>query len=385
VESARRDGKLPRLATRVACVGFLASALLLSSLVAAAGGRRVPGERGLTSARGIPPLVFGIYPGGAAGTVGPGGVTVPPDPAKQLAALQRLRPAGRPFVLHLYASFSGFDSAPASDQVGAEIAAYTSSGFQVELVLTYRPTAGDSAANVARFADFARAAVRSFGPNPDFVGLQVTNEANIDNGPNVADGYNSGATDALVQGVVAAKAEARKDRFDHVGIGFNWAYSTNRGEAGFWRTLGRGGPEFTKSVDWVGLDVYPATWGPRTTGSDLAATARKTMLTSLATLRRFMRIAGLGPAVALHVSENGYPTGPGRTNAMQVEVMKAAIDAVNAARAVYSITDYRWFDLRDADSSSPSFESQYGLLRDDYTPKPAFAEFHELVADLSRP
>ena len=63
--------------------------------------------------------------------------------------------------------------------------------------------------------------------------------------------------------------------------------------------------------------------------------------------------------------------------------MRAAVTAVYRARVTYNVTGYRWFDLRDADSSSPSFESQYGLMRDDYTPKPAFAVYRKLVAELS--
>jgi hypothetical protein len=30
----------------------------------------------------------------------------------------------------------------------------------------------------------------------------------------------------------------------------------------------------------------------------------------------------------------------------------------------------------------PSFESQYGLMRDDYTPKPAFATYRSLISRL---
>ena len=48
--------------------------------------------RTITPAR---PLVFGIYPGGAAGTVGPAGQLQPEDPVKRLAALEQLRPPGR--------------------------------------------------------------------------------------------------------------------------------------------------------------------------------------------------------------------------------------------------------------------------------------------------
>jgi hypothetical protein len=49
------------------------------------------------------------------------------------------------------------------------------------------------------------------------------------------------------------------------------------------------------------------------------------------------------------------------------------------------VTDYRWFDLRDADSASSSFEDQYGLMTDDYAPKPAFATYRSLVAKLGGP
>ena len=51
--------------------------------------------------------------------------------------------------------------------------------------------------------------------------------------------------------------------------------------------------------------------------------------------------------------------------------------------AAYGVTDLRWFDLRDADSTGSSFESQYGLMRDDYSPKPAFGVYRGLVATLS--
>jgi hypothetical protein len=81
------------------------------------------------------------------------------------------------------------------------------------------------------------------------------------------------------------------------------------------------------------------------------------------------------------MTETGYPTGPGRTTAMQVTVMRAVVTAVYRARRAYNITGFRWFDLRDADSSASSFESQYGLMLDDYSPKPAFGVYRQLVAE----
>jgi hypothetical protein len=331
------------------------------------------------------PLTFGIYPGGGAGTVGPSGPTAPEDPAKRLVALQQLRAPGRPFVLHIYASYSGPGSSSPAAQVGQDIAQYTAAGFEVELVLTYRPTDGNPSSDVPGFADFARSAVRSFGSNPRFVALQVTNEANVGGAPNAADGYYPGAQDALIQGVIAAKAEARKHGFAQAAVGFNWAYSLDPGETAFWRRLDGGGAAFRGSLDWVGLDVYPGTWGPKL-GGDLTAATTKTMLDSLKAIRgRFMPMAGLSSSVPLHVSENGYPTGPGRTQAMQATVMQAAVSTVNTNRSTYHITDFRWFDLRDADSSATSFESQYGLMHDDYTPKAAFAVYRNLVRALGAP
>jgi hypothetical protein len=334
-----------------------------------------------------PPLVFGIYPGGAAGAVGPGGQTIPEDPAKRLAALQQLRPAGRPFVLHLYAQYSGPDGWTAAQQVGQEVANYGSEGFETEVVLTYRPSDGGSPADVAGYQSFVRDAVDALGADPGFVSLQVTDEANVTGAPNASDGYYADAENALIEGVIAAKDEIRQDGFTQVKVGFNWAYATGAEQASFWSYLGtHGGAQFLASLDWVGLDVYPGTWGPSLgSGSVTEATARF-MDTSLKALRNeYMPLAGIARTVPIVICESGYPTGPSRSDATQVEVAKASILAVDAARGTYNVTGYRWFDLRDADSSSSSFESQYGLLRDDYTPKPAFYTYRQLVAELSVP
>jgi hypothetical protein len=341
-------------------------------------------HRGRRHVRTISRLTFGIYPGGPVGTVGASVATKREDPAKRLAALEALRTSGRPFVLHLYAGYTGPGRRSAARQLGRQVKQYTRAGFQVEPVLTYRPADGGSRSDVAGFVRFTRAAVRAFGPNPGFVSLQVTNEANVGGAPNAADGYYAGARAALIQGVIAAKAEARADRFNRLRVGFNWAYGTGSGQASFWKRLAKGGRAFTSSLDWVGLDAYPGTWGPAI-GGDLAGGTVAALDNAMASLRqRYMPLAGIPASVALHVSESGYPTGPGRTQAAQVTAMRSAIGAVNAARTTYNVTDYRWFDLRDSDSASTSFEGHYGLMNDHYTPKAAFAAFRDIAAALSR-
>jgi hypothetical protein len=329
-----------------------------------------------------PGLTFGIYPGGAAGTVGPGGALKPENPALRLAALEQLRAAGRPFVLHLYASYTAPGGWSAAQQVGQEVQQYVAAGFEIELVLTYRPSSGGSSADVAGFDQFVRGTVHDLGGELAY--LQVTNEANVVNAPNAADGYYAGAKDALITGVTAAKSEAIADGFSGIAIGFNWALATDAAESAFWSYLGaHGGSTFVSSLDWVGLDAYPGTWGP-SIGTNLTVGTASAIDYALAALRRtYMPLAGIPNSTPLHVSENGYPTGPGRTEAMQETAMLAAISTIDAVRTTYNVTDYRWFDLRDADSASSSFEDQYGLMHDDYTPKPAFALYRQLIAKLS--
>jgi hypothetical protein len=232
-----------------------------------------------------------------------------------------------------------------------------------------------------------RNTVQALTSNPEFVSLQVTNEANVTNAPNAADGHYAGAPDALIAGVIAAKAEARRAGVPNLKVGFNWADETGRGQSEFWSYLGRrGGKAFTNAVDWVGLDAYPGTWGRSIGAGALSEGTVAALDNAFRRLRaRYMPLAGIPATVPLHVSENGYPTGPGRTDAMQVQAMRAAISAVERARLRYNVTDYRWFDLRDADSASTSFESQYGVLQDDYSPKPAYEVFRALVAELSTP
>jgi hypothetical protein len=332
-----------------------------------------------------PPLVFGIYPGGAAGSVKPTGLPKPDDAALRLAALQRLRPAGRPFVLHLYAGYTGPAGYSAAEQVGQEIAGYGQAGFETELALCYRPADGGSHGDVAGFVEFVRAALHSLGRERGFVSVQVTNEANLAGAPDASDGAYAGASDALVHGVIAAHGVVRHEHLSPVRVGFNWAYDLHRGQLGFWRGLRRrGGQRFVDALDWVGLDAYPGTWGPALDAGDLAGATRAFMDGALRRLRaRYMPLAEIPATVPIRVVENGYPTGPGRTEAMQMTVLRASITAVERARRERNIDGYRWFDLRDADSSAPTFESQYGLLRDDYSPKPAFALYRDLVAQYT--
>jgi hypothetical protein len=343
----------------------------------------LPSGRTVLSAS-APPLVFGVYPGGAAGAVGLSGPLHPEDPVERLSALEQLRPAGKPFVVRLYAEYTGPGGFSAAAQVGREVAQYTANGFQIELVLCYRP--GDNKASaVPGFVDFARNTVDQLGRNRGVVSLQVSNEANVSGAPNAADGYYAGAKLALIKGVEGAKAEIDRDGLSQLKVGFSWAYQVGPAENKFWGYLGKhGGSAFVRALDWVGIDAYPGTWGPALrTNVELSGGVRQATLDALSSLRKaYMPLAHIPRTVPIHVSESGYPTGPGRAHERQSAVLQAAVRAVSDHRATYNVTDYRWFDLRDANSSSSSFEDQYGLMTDTYQPKPAFGAYRTLVSAL---
>jgi hypothetical protein len=135
-------------------------------------------------------------------------------------------------------------------------------------------------------------------------------------------------------------------------------------------------------VDWVGLDAYPGTVFPPV---EPPGGERNGMVAAMSQLRQcFMPIARLGPEVPIHVEENGWPTGPGRSEERQEGALRAMVGAVNEFRGTYNVTEYRWFDLRDHNSDSQNFQQHYGLLRDDYTAKPAYGAYRDLVQRLSR-
>ena len=98
----------------------------------------------------------------------------------------------------------------------------------------------------------------------------------------------------------------------------------------------------------------------------------------------FTPVAGIPATVPLHIEENGFPTSePTRTYARQAQIAENMIRTFHDYSGNYNLHDYRWFNLRDGDSTSPNFQQQYGIMRDDYTPKPAFDVYAGLIRELT--
>jgi hypothetical protein len=56
--------------------------------------------------------------------------------------------------------------------------------------------------------------------------------------------------------------------------------------------------------------------------------------------------------------------------------------AVYSLRCKLNISHYTLFGLRDADSSKEDLFHQFGITRDDYSPKPAYTVFKQLIGEL---
>ena len=370
---------------------FVLLAVVASSLAAIAGARAPAAAQDLGCqgdfTGGLPdpqpaPLRFGVYPGGRAGAVvGPPQAAKPNRPARVRDAIDEL--AGRrPFFAHLYLEFTGLPEQRARvRQAGRLIRRQGRQGTRVEYVLAYRPAARRGDPDAAAFARFAARFVRRFGDEPALRGVQVTNEVNNTISPDASDGAYPGARTALVDGALAARRAARDAGAQRLHLGFNYFYRLDPdSDQGFFSELGAmGGRRFARAIDWVGVDVYPGTYFP-----PAPVPRGDSVVNAVSYVREcLMPLAGLGDRVEIHVTENGWPTGPGRSEAEQASALTEMVGAAHSYAGNYGLSDYRWFALRDANTAQPDFQGHYGLMRDDYSPKPAFDSFRQAIRSFS--
>jgi hypothetical protein len=323
------------------------------------------------------PIRFGIGPlaAGVTGTTQRGRV-VPTNVAARDAALRRL--AGtRSFAVRLNRLFES-DGEQGIDRYRRLARHFARLGLDVELQVRYHPRPAQNG-DTGAWVRYVRRVVRAFGPLPRVTALQITNEANLASSPNTSDGAFRRAVPALVEGVVAAKDEARRRGFPRLSIGFNFAWRFGDGDARFWRALGRrGGARLRRAADWVGVDLYPGTFVPP---AGAIVDLGDAFLEGIAqTHECYLPLAGFGRRTPLRIEETGWPTGPGRSDAAQRRALEAIVTTAVRYRRTYAITDLRWFGLRDNDSASPDLQAQFGLLRSSYRPKPAFAAYRRLIA-----
>lgn len=302
-------------------------------------------------------MIFGIWPGVVqADLVSLQPLDCPPeDVAKTLAALRQLQGTAREFYVRAYRHF-GERSRTTAGAVAAPLRpdVYTGQGRKIDLVTCYQsPVPAPEG-----FASFVRQAVRdvaSWGGGK----VQVGEELNM---PTPLDGGSPGCFEAIGAGVAAALDE--RDRLDvPVLIGVN---SAGMPDAGFWNRLTCAiGARNTRRLDYVGLDAFPDVFQPIPHEKLAAAVSFL--------VRRFRAVtteAGVPDNTPIHVTETGWPTGDGRAESTQARVLAAVADAVMGSDA--GVEAYEWFGLRDG-LSTGAWTARFGVLRDDYSPKRAFA------------
>lgn len=315
------------------------------------------------------PLVFGVFPLGIAG--GPEGVVSgPPDDVGRIGeALQDLAGDGEPLLVRMYVTFEG-SVAAALDRVGqvAQI------GRLVDLSLSFHDREGD----VERWCEFIELVVREHGRAVGSIG--VTNEANLLTIPFAPDGAYPHALEALVDGARVA-AETKRDEKATAALGFTAAGSADvmAGTNSFWpRVAQRGGEKFAAAVEFAGLTMYPGGFGadPPSTGELIDRT-----VAMLGSYRAQLSAVGIPDTVPIRISECGWPTGPGRTEADQAEALAAIVSTVDSVRSNFGVTHWELFTLRDANTSGKDVFGHFGVLRDDYSAKPAYVRLRTLIRD----
>jgi hypothetical protein len=316
-------------------------------------------------------LRFGVFPLGLAGA--PGGLASgpPDDLAKVADAVRRLQGDGPPLLVRMYASWEGLGcTADAFAEIGrlAE-----SAEVCWDIVLAYRDREGD----VPSWADFVNGVVERFGDR--LAAIQVTCEANFTHAEMAADGAFPDVTEAFVHGLMSA-GEAKRQSGANAAVGFAVKPENRPADGPFWPAVGAlAGDALSGSIDYAGLDMYPDVFGPRFELDQLDG-AGDSLLRSFRD--QALPLAGIGPDVPIRICENGWPTGRGRAEARQADVLEAVLRAVHARANMLNVTHWELFTLRDADSSKDDPFHNVGVLRDDYSPKPAYDRLVALFAEL---
>lgn len=315
-------------------------------------------------------LVFGIYPGGVTGTNSELELTKgkPDSPVLIKEALNKLQPAKGPLLVRCYLRYRGNGKSENHNPV--DPIQYVNANRKLDLVLGYKP----ENANMDDWRSFVKNQVRKYGKH--LSKIQITEEPNVHGIP-VVDGDSANVREAVILGITAAKEEVINNNLA-IQVGFNGVVNFDP-DYDFWREFKRRStPTFLKSLDYIGLDFFPDVFRP--IPREKLSGAVKMVLNHFRNVN--LKEAGISRDIPIHITENGWPTSPDRPEQRQVETLDIIIRTIHQNRINFNVTVYELFALRDADSEEADIFYQFGILRDDYSPKPAFDMYRNLIAGL---
>ncbi|GBF34184.1 hypothetical protein DCCM_3296 [Desulfocucumis palustris] len=323
-------------------------------------------------------LTFGIYPLSVAGT--PFGLAVgPPDNyGKIQLALQDLKGESKKLFPRNYLIYTK----EWESKMLSLADRYLDAGLLGDLTLGCGDWTHQQEIDIEmdNWLDFIRKVINRYGSH--LASLQITNEPNL----SFMEGSKPYILNALVEGVIAAKKETRKRNLP-LKIGFGSVPESPAAVPRFWENLSKaGGKTFIDSVDFVGHNFYLDVFDEQPLDlKEIPASVKRT----LRNLReKDLVTAGIPASVPIRVTENGWPTGKNpvanidRSYEHQAKVLETIIRTIYNLRQELIISHYELFGLRDADSSKEDLFYQFGITRDDYSPKPAYYTFKKLIQEL---
>ena len=318
-------------------------------------------------------LTFGVYAGSITGD-GEGMLHGPADnPVLIKNALDRLQGRSHVFLVRVYAWYVGTSELTNMTPLNPE--SYVSDRRKLDLVLCYRDSNGD----VEGWLEIIRVTIRRYGPY--LAVLQIAEEPNNPDASLGGDGAFPHVHEAIIRGVVAAKEEAQRHGYN-IQVGFNAALSFDPNDT-FWpRIATLVTPSFLHALDYVGLDFFPDVFrrlAPDGVFGDLRSSVE-------AVLKHYrevnLKTGNIPPSIPIHIGENGWPTGTGRSYERQAITLETIVNTIYQHRIAFNVTHYEYHALRDGDSTKTDLFYQFGLMRDDYTPKPAFDVYRRLIAEF---
>lgn len=323
-------------------------------------------------------LTFGIYPLSAAGT--PFGLAVGPEDnyEKIQFALRDLRGESKKLFPRNYLIYTKEWEAKMLSNADR----YLKAGLLGDLAIgcgdwTHLQEPGIDLDN---WLAFIREVINKYGSH--LASLQITNEPNL----SFMEGSKPYIMQALVEGVITSKEKAQECGLP-IKIGFGSVPESPAAVPHFWENISKaGGKAFIDSVDFVGHNFYVDVFEEQALSlNDIPASIEHT----LRNLReKDLVIAGIPASVPIRITENGWPTGKNpitnveRPYEHQAKVLETVIQTIYDLSRELNISHYELFGLRDADSSKDDLFHQYGIMRDDYTPKPAYHTFKKLIREL---
>lgn len=315
-------------------------------------------------------LTFGIFHGGVAEPPTALATGKPDMPDQVNRALDRLQ-SGRHFLVRTYLRFNGADTSASIEGLPsiADLARYTWNGRKLDLVLSN----WDPTGNMSRWVKFIESAIENYG---EYVqDLQICEEPNVYEYP--GDGRFGHSVEAVLVGVQAARNMIRK-RGLRVSVGFNSVPIIVGVHDAFWSGMAQRMDErFLNALDYIGLNMFIDVSEP------LVGDAEAAVQNTLTEFREdCLANAGIPATIPMHICENGWPTGPNRYYTRQADILESIVTRVYALRNTLNITQFELFSLRDADTANPEIHRQFGIMRDDYTPKPAFDTYRRLIQEL---